>query len=119
MNFPPAPLSMRARVSTVWSSSAHLIEIGIDKEFDSIVANFTENISTVGEFDVDAALHFKNPLSQLLDKILLSLPRLTKRSESEYACIVLSPPISLLVRVENKMVEIAKFLPFFCLDNLC
>ena len=79
MKFPPAPLLMRARVLTVWLSSVFLIEIGIDKEFDSIVANFTENISTVGEFDVDAALHFKNPLSQLLDRIPLSPPHLTKR----------------------------------------
>ena len=70
---------MRARVSTVWLSSIHSIEIGIDKEFDSIVANFTEKISTTGEFDVDAALHFKNPLSQLPDRTLPFLHHLIKQ----------------------------------------
>ena len=69
MNFPPAPLSMSPRVSTVLFSSAHLIEIGIDNEFDSMCAMFTEKISSTGEVDVDAALHFKNPPSQLLGRI--------------------------------------------------
>ena len=79
MNFPPAPLSMRARVSTVWLSFVHLIKIGMDKEFDLIVANFTEKISTIGEFDVNAALHFKNPLSPLPDRILPFLRHLIKQ----------------------------------------
>ena len=46
MNFPPAPLSMRPRVSTVWFSSVHLIKMGIDTEFDLIVAKFTEKCPT-------------------------------------------------------------------------
>jgi hypothetical protein len=41
-----------------------LIDIGMDKEFDSILAMVTEKISSTGEVDVDAALHFKNPPSQ-------------------------------------------------------
>jgi hypothetical protein len=71
MNLPPAPLSMRARVSTISSFSVCLIDIGMDKEFDSILAMVTEKISSTGEVDVDAALHFKNPLSQLLGRIPL------------------------------------------------
>ena len=79
MNFPPAPLSMRPRVSTVWFSSVHLIKMGIDNEFDLIVAKFTEKMSNTGEVNVDAALHFKNPPFRLLGRILLSRLRLTKQ----------------------------------------
>jgi hypothetical protein len=68
MNLPPAPLSMSPRVSTVFLSLAHLIEIGIDNEFDSMCATVTEKMSSTGEVDVDAALHFKNPPFQLPDK---------------------------------------------------
>ena len=67
MKVPPAPLSMRARVSTV-SFSLFFIKIGIDKEL--YFAEFTEKMYNGGEVVVDAALHFKNPLSQLLDKIV-------------------------------------------------
>jgi hypothetical protein len=42
MNLPPAPLSMSPRVSTVSFFSVCLIVIGIDKEFDFIVASVTE-----------------------------------------------------------------------------
>ena len=77
MNIPPAPLSISPRVSTVWFSSVHLIEIRTDNEFDLIVARFTEKMSSTGEVDVDVALHFKNPLSLLLGRIPLSHLRLT------------------------------------------
>ena len=73
MNFPPAPLSISLRVLMFLFSLAFLIEMEIDKEFDLIVAIFTEKTSTTGESDVDAALHFKNPLSRLHHKIPLSL----------------------------------------------
>ena len=46
--------------------------MGIDNEFDSIVAKFTEKISNVGEVDVDAALQFKNPPS--LHQKILEIP---------------------------------------------
>ena len=72
MNLPPAPLSMSANVSTVSFSFAHFIEMGTDNEFNFMVTNFTEKTSNTGEFDVDVALHFKNPLFQLPDKTLLS-----------------------------------------------
>jgi hypothetical protein len=68
MNIPPAPLSMSPRVSTLSVFSVLLIEIGIDNEFDLMVASVTEKTSSTGEIDVDAALQFKNPLSQLLGK---------------------------------------------------
>ena len=73
MNFPLAPLSMSARVSTVSFSLAFSIMIGMDNEFDSMVATVTEKMSIMGDVDVDAALHFKNPPSQLLGKIVLFL----------------------------------------------
>jgi len=38
----------------------------MDNEFDSMVANVTEKMSSIGEVVVDAALQFKNPLLQLL-----------------------------------------------------
>ena len=68
MKVPPAPLSMRARVSTV-SFSLFFIEIGIDKEL--YFAEFTEKMYNGGEVVVDAALHFKNPLFQPLGRIVL------------------------------------------------
>ena len=37
--------------------------MGIDREFDFIVANVVENMSNTGEIDVDAILLIKNPLS--------------------------------------------------------
>ena len=46
MNSLPAPLSMSPRVSTFSFLSAFSIEIGIDKEFDFIVANVTEKMSS-------------------------------------------------------------------------
>jgi hypothetical protein len=42
MNCPPAPLSISARVSTVLFLSVLLIEIGMDKDFDFMVAIVTE-----------------------------------------------------------------------------
>ncbi len=62
---------MSPRVSTLLFFPAHLIEIGIDKEFDLIVASVTEKMSNVGEIDVDVFLHFKNPRFQLLYKTRL------------------------------------------------
>jgi hypothetical protein len=55
---------MSARVSAI-SLSSVLIEIGMDNEFDFIVAICTLKISITGEADVDAGLHFKNPPSLL------------------------------------------------------
>ena len=49
--------------------------MGMDNEFDSIVAIVTEKTSSTGEFDVDAALHFKNPLFRLLGRTLPFLLR--------------------------------------------
>ena len=79
MNIPPAPLSISPMISTVQFSSVHLIEIGTDNEFDSIVARFTEKMSNTEEVNVDAALHFKNPPSLLLGRIPLSHLRSTLR----------------------------------------
>lgn len=71
MKIPPAPLSMRAGISTV-SFSSFLIATGIDKVFDSMVANCTEKISIEGEIDVEATLLFKNPLLRPTGPVLLS-----------------------------------------------
>jgi hypothetical protein len=62
---------MRARVSMISFFSVCLIDIGMDKKFDSILAMVTEKISSTGEVDVDAALQLKNPLSQPPGRILL------------------------------------------------
>ena len=70
MKIPPAPLSMRAGISTV--SFSFLIATGIDKVFDSMVAICTEKISIEGEIDVEATLLFKNPLLRPTDPVLLS-----------------------------------------------
>jgi hypothetical protein len=64
---------MSPRVSTLSVFSALLIEIGIDNEFDLIVASVTEKMSSVGEIDVDAFLLFKNPPHPLLCKTRLFL----------------------------------------------
>ena len=53
--------------------------MGIDNEFDLIVAKFTEKIFNVGEVDVDVALQFKNPPSLLLGRTLLFRLCLTSR----------------------------------------
>ena len=74
MNFPPAPLSMRAKVSTVLFFSQFTM-IGIDRAFDFIVATVVENTSNIGEIDVDAILLIKNPLFPLHHRISLSLRR--------------------------------------------
>ena len=73
MNSPPAPLSMSPRVSTFSFLSVFSIEIGIDKEFDFIVANVTEKTSSTGEIVVDLFLHFKNPRPLLLCRTRLFL----------------------------------------------
>jgi len=52
MNSPPAPLSMSARVLTVSFSVFPLICIGMDKEFDFILAVLTLKMSRQGETDV-------------------------------------------------------------------
>jgi len=75
MNSPPAPLSMSARVSTVSFSVFPLICIGMDKEFDSILAVLTLKMSRQGETDVEAVLLFKNPVLLTLSKTCLSLHR--------------------------------------------
>ena len=73
MNFPPAPLLMSPRVSKFSFLSVFSIEIGIDKEFDFIVANVTEKMYSIGEIVVDPFLHFKNPLPLLLCRTRVSL----------------------------------------------
>jgi len=73
MNSPPAPLSMSARVSVVSFSVFLLICIGMDKEFDFILAVLTLKMSRQGETDVEAVLLFKNPVLPILSKTRLSL----------------------------------------------
>ena len=73
MNSPPAPLSMSARVSTVSFSVFPLICIGIDKEFDYILAVLTLKMSRRGETDIEAVLLYKNPVLPILSKTHLSL----------------------------------------------
>jgi len=73
MNSPPALLSMSARVSMISFSVFPLICIGIDREFDSILAVLTLKISRQGETDVKAVLLFKNPVLLILSKICLFL----------------------------------------------
>jgi len=75
MNSPPALLSMSTRVSTVSFSVFPLICIGIDNEFDSILAVLTLKMSRQGETDVEAVLLFKNPVLLTLSKIHQSLHR--------------------------------------------
>ena len=75
MNSPPTPLSMSARILTVYFSVFLLICIGIDNEFDSILAVLTLKMSRQGETDVEAVLLFKNPVLPTLSKIHQSLRR--------------------------------------------
>ena len=74
MKIPPAPLSMRAGISTN-SFSLFLIATGIDKVFDSMVANCTEKILSEGEIDVETTLLFENSLLQPTGPVLLSCLR--------------------------------------------
>ena len=62
---------MRAGISTV-SFSLFLIATGIDKVFDSMVANCTEKILSEGEIDVETTLLFKNPLLRPIGPVPLS-----------------------------------------------
>ena len=71
MKIPPAPLLMRAGISTVLFS-LFLIATGIDKVFDLMVANCTEKILSEGEIDVETTLLFKNPLLRPTGPVLLS-----------------------------------------------
>jgi len=73
MTSPLALLSMSTRVSTVSFSVFLLICIGIDNEFDSILAVLTLKMSRQGETDVEAVLLFKNPVFPILSKIHQSL----------------------------------------------
>jgi len=73
MNSPPAPLSMSARVSTVSFFVFPLICIGMDKEFDFILAVLMLKMSRQGETDVEAVLLFKYPVLPILSKTGLSL----------------------------------------------
>jgi len=73
MNSPPAPLLMSARVSMVSFLVFPLICIGMDKEFDSILAVLMLKMSRQGETDVKAVLLFKNPVLPILSKTHLSL----------------------------------------------
>ena len=50
-----------------------LICIGMDKEFDFILAVLTLKMSRQGETDVEAVLLFKNPVLLILSKTCLSL----------------------------------------------
>src|ERR1700678_515559 len=60
MNFPPAPLSTSAGVSTVFPLWSRMV-MGINNVFRSTRPNVTECISRQGETDVDSVLLFKNP----------------------------------------------------------
>jgi len=62
MNFPPAPLSRSPGVSTFSFSVFPLILIGIVIELETILVVYTENISRLGETEVEATLLIKNPL---------------------------------------------------------
>ena len=62
IKFPPAPLSIRAVVSTVSLFFSPIMVTGIWIELPFISANSTEWISRQGEANVDLVLPFKNPL---------------------------------------------------------
>ena len=80
MNFPPAPLLIKARVSTFWFVSFHNWT-GIENEFDCIFSAIIRNMSSTGEIDVDVILLLKNPLFLLHQEI----PLLFKSHLSSYA----------------------------------
>src|ERR1700678_4233069 len=69
MNFPPAPLSTSAGVSTVFPLWSRMV-MGINNVFRSTRPNVTECISRQGDTDIDPVLLFKNPSLQLLSKLL-------------------------------------------------
>ena len=71
MNFPPAPLSIKAEVSTILLASHICTEI--DNEFIGIFCAEILYISRTGEVDVDTLLLFKNPLFLLHQEIPLFL----------------------------------------------
>src|ERR1700678_4339483 len=70
MNFPPAPLSTSAGVSTVFPLWSRMV-MGINNVFRSTRPNVTECISRLGETDIDPVLLFKNPSRQRLPKTFL------------------------------------------------
>src|SRR5271168_4859897 len=72
MNFPPAPLSTSAGVSTVFPLWSRMV-MGINNVFRSMRPNVTECISGQGDTDVDPVLLFKNPSLQRLPKTSLFL----------------------------------------------
>jgi len=130
MNSPPAPLSMSARVSTVSFSIFPLICIGIDKEFDFILAVLTLKMSRQGETDVKAVLLFKNPVLPILSKTRLSLHR--SYLSADFKCVggVLFHYISSFVSVsrcqlgqDNLFRDVLVFrsrniIPFACIPHV-
>src|ERR1700677_1350014 len=72
MNFPPAPLSTNAGVSTVFPLWSRMV-MGINNVFRSTRPNVTECISRQGKTDVDPVLLFENPSLQRLPKTSLFL----------------------------------------------
>src|ERR1700678_2886250 len=70
MNFPPAPLSTSAGVSTVFPLWSRMV-MGINNVFRLTRPNVTECISRQGETDVDPVLLFENPSLQHLPKTSL------------------------------------------------
>src|ERR1700678_1048042 len=68
MNFPPAPLSTSAGVSTVFPLWSRMV-MGINNVFRSTRPNVTECISRQGETDVD-------PFSSLKTQVFSAFPKL-------------------------------------------
>ena len=95
MNFPPAPLLMRARVSTILFVLLHIF-MGIDKDIDCIFPAVTQYMSSMGEIDVDAILLFKNPLFRLHPKIVPSPLVPSVLLHFEYEPRILLGPFSLV-----------------------
>src|ERR1700678_3766245 len=69
MNFPPAPLSTSAGVSTVFPLWSRMV-MGINNVFRSTRPNVTECISRQGETDVDPVLLFKTRVFSAFPKLL-------------------------------------------------
>ena len=66
MKVPPAPLSIRAWVSTIFSVFSPRSEMGMCMDLPFVSATNTEWISRQGEANIDLALPIKNPLHQFL-----------------------------------------------------
>jgi hypothetical protein len=85
--------------------SVSYIEIGIDKEFDSIGGTLTEKTSSTGETDVNTVLRFKNPLVRHHHRIHFSRRRCTEQSLLECTPLIFS---GVLFLVGNTTGELEK-----------